>query len=84
MNKKQQAEYDKTCKFLREFFTSYNNAATQLFSVTGEGVTGETVRNWMIERRMPAEIVFVMYELTDKAFDPLSLLPWLRRWVILK
>lgn len=84
MTKKQQALYDKTCAAIHKHFGSYNAIAIQAHAATGDSITSETVRVWFVERRIPAEFVFVLYEMMNGSFDLFALLPWLKRWVVLK
>ena len=84
MTKKQQDLYDKTCAKIVEYFGSTNAIAIRSHQITDEIITGETIRVWMRDRKIPAEFVFVLYELMKQEIDPLTLLPWLRRWVELK
>lgn len=84
MSRKQQAEYDRTVKTILNRFGSTNAVAIQSHQITNEIVTGETIRLWFKNRKIPAEFVFVLYEMMDREIDPLTLLPWLRRFVELK
>ncbi len=84
MNIKQQDEYDKTCRMMLAHFGSTNAIAIKSYQVTDEIITGETVRLWIRDRKIPAEFCFVLYKMMDQEIDPLTLLPWLRRWVTLK
>ena len=84
MTKKQQEQYDKTCAKLIELFGSTNAIAIRSHQITDEIITGETIRVWMRDRKIPSEFVFVLHEMADREIDPLALLPWLRRWVVLK
>ena len=83
MTKNQQNQYDKTCKAIIDQFGSTNSIAIQSHQITDKIITGETVRIWIKDRKIPAEFVFVLYEMMDLEIDPLTLLPWLRRWVTL-
>lgn len=84
MTKKQQVLYDKTCAKIVEYLGSTNAIAIRSHQITDEIITGETIRVWMRDRKIPAEFVFVLYEMMKREIDPLTLLPWLRRWVELK
>jgi len=84
MNKQQQARYDKTCAKIRNHFGSMNSIATRSFIHTDNVITGETVRLWMVERRMPTDFAFVLYEMMDREIDPLTLTPDLARYVEMK
>ena len=81
---KNERQYDKTCAMILERFGSTNAIAIRSYQVTGEIITGETVRLWIRDRKIPAEFVFVLYEMMDFEIDPLTLAPWLRVWVTLK
>lgn len=50
----------------------------------GREVTGETVRAWFADRRVPTHIAFVLYEIMEYEINPLSLCPWLAEHVELK
>jgi hypothetical protein len=50
----------------------------------GRELTGETIRSWFAERRVPTHIAFVLYEIMDFKIDPLTLAPWLAEHVVLK
>lgn len=80
MNKKQQAAYDKTCQNIRSRY-SHNTLAVKSYHITKKIITGEAIRLYMVERRMPAEFAFVLYELMDYEIDPMTLLPQLAKWV---
>ena len=84
MNRKQQELYDETCEIIREDIGSFNAIAFKSVQITEEMITGETVRTWFTERKIPAEFVFVLYRMMNREIDPLNLLPWLRRWVTVK
>ncbi len=84
MTKNQQAQYDKTCQSILQKFGSTNAIAIRSVQITDGIITGETVRLWFRDRKVPPEFVFVLYEMMDEEIDPLSLLPWLRRWVVMK
>lgn len=84
MTKNQQAAYDKTCQTILRQFGSTNAIAIQSHPITNDIVTGETVRLWIRDRKIPADFVFVLYEMMNYSIDPLTLLPWLRRFVELK
>ena len=83
MTKTQQIQYDKTCKAIIDKFGSTNAVAIHSYQITDDIITGETVRLWIRDRKIPAEFVFVLYEMMEFTIDPLILLPWLRRWVTL-
>lgn len=84
MTKTQQAQYDRTCRAILDKIGSTNAIAIQSHPYTGEIITGETVRLWMRGRKIPAEFCFVLYQMMDCEIDPLTLLPWLRKWVVMK
>jgi hypothetical protein len=84
MMKKEQAEYDKTCQSILRRFGSTNAIAIRSHQITDDIITGETIRLWFRDRKIPVEFAFVLYEMMDEEIDPLTLAPWLRRWVELK
>ncbi len=84
MNKTQQAQYDKTCAKIRERLGSTNAIAVLSHLHTDKVITGETVRQWMVERRIPTDFAFVLYEMMSREIDPLSLTPDLARYVEMK
>lgn len=84
MTKNQQVLYDKTCQMVLDRFGSTNAIAIRSHQITDEIITGETVRVWIRDRKIPPEFCFVLYEMMDQEIDPLTLLPWLRKWVVLK
>ena len=84
MNKKQQAEYDKTCQEIMDRFGSTNAIAIRSHQITDDIITGESVRLWFRNRKIPTEFAFVLYQMMEKEIDPLSLVPWLKRWVEMK
>lgn len=83
MTKNQQTQYDKTCETILDHFGSTNAIAVRSHQITDDIITGETVRIWFRDRKIPAEFVFVLYELMEYEINPLGLLPWLQRWVTL-
>ncbi len=84
MNKSQQAQYDKTCDKIRDRLGSTNAIAIHSHKITGNIITGETVRQWMVDRRIPTDFAFVLYELMDREINPLHLTPGLAQYVELK
>jgi len=83
MTKNQENQYDKTCEMILDHFGSTNAVAIRSHQITDEIITGETVRIWFRDHKIPAEFVFVLYEMMEFEIDPLTLVPWLRRWVTL-
>jgi hypothetical protein len=81
MTKKEQAEYDKTCQLIVQHFGSTNAIAIRSHYYTDDIITGETVRIWIRDHKIPVEFAFVLYEMMDEKIDPLTLAPWLRQWV---
>lgn len=77
MTRRQEQAYDRTLKAVRERFGSYHTIALRIFTNCGRELTGETVRAWFAERRVPTHIAFVLYEICDGEIDPLTLAPWL-------
>lgn len=84
MNKRQQAAYDRTCARIYEELKSYHAIAVRTHALTDELVTGETIRLWFSERRIPVSYAFVLYELMGQSIDPLTLTPDLAKYVEMK
>jgi hypothetical protein len=84
MTLRQAAAYDRTLRKIRKHFGSYHQIALRIYSNCEREVTGETVRQWFVDRRVPTHIAFVFYEMCDEDIDPLSLAPWLGEHVELK
>jgi hypothetical protein len=76
--------YEKTLTVIHSRFGSYHTIALRIYTNCGREVTGETVRAWFAERRVPTHIAFVLYEICDHEIDPLSLCPWLAEHVELR
>ena len=76
--------YEKTLNAIHNQFGSYNTIALRIFANCGREVTGETVRAWFTERRVPTHVAFVLYEIMDEGINPLCLCPWLAEHVELK
>lgn len=81
MSKAQIRAYDKTLAEIREHFGSYHSIALRIYTNCGREVTGETVRAWFTDRRVPTHIAFVLFEIMEKAINPLHLCPWLAEHV---
>ena len=81
LTRRQIQAYDRTILQIRDFFGSYHSIALRIYSNCGREVTSETIRMWFAERRVPTHIAFVLYEVTDKAINPLALAPWLQEHV---
>lgn len=81
---RQSAAYDRTLKRIRAEFGSYHSIALRIYTNCGRELTGETVRAWFAERRVPTHIAFVLYEICDEEIDPLTLAPWLAEHVEMK
>ena len=84
MNKRQQAKFDKTVERIREKLGSPSFISMLAYQHDGTAITGETIRTWMVERKIPTDFAFVLYELMDREIDPLTLTPELARYVELK
>lgn len=84
MSKQQVRAYIRTIDTIREMIGSYHSIALRIYTACDREVTGETVRNWFYTRSIPVEIAFVLYEICDQNIDPLTLVPWLERYVELK
>lgn len=74
-------KYDRICFDIRTELGSYETIARKVNSLTGEEISGETFRRWMMERCIPVEYCFVLYELMRGSFDVFALQPWLTRYV---
>ena len=81
---KEMRTYDRTLGKIRNLIGSYHSIALRIFSNCEQEVTGETVRTWFAERRIPTDMCFVLYEITEGGIDPLTLCPWLAEHVELK
>lgn len=77
LSHRQKQAYDKTLTVIRNHFGSYHAIALRIYTNCGREVTGETVRAWFADRRVPTHIAFVLYEIMEGAIDPLKLCPWL-------
>ena len=84
MTKKQQALYDKTVAQILERYGSTHSVAVRSVHITDEVLTGETIRTWFRDRKIPTDFAFVLYQMMDREIDPLALCPHLRRFVVLK
>lgn len=84
LTKRQEQAYDKALDKICELLGSKHAIALRIYFKCGREVTGETVRLWFVERRVPTHIAFALYELCDFTFDPLALCPWLAEYVTLK
>lgn len=84
MTQKQQKVYDRTLNTVKQRFGSYHQIALRIYANCEREVTGETVRQWFFDRRVPTHIAFVLYEMMDEQIDPLTLCPWLAEHVELK
>lgn len=77
--KSQEKTYDTLCDHFKDHFGSYDRIAAALQLETGEYVSGKTVRNWIIERRIPTKYCVVLTDMTQT--NPFHLLPWLKPYV---
>ena len=84
LTKKQEQAYDKTTQYICDIIGSKHAIALRIFFNCGREVTGETVRLWFAERRVPTHIAFALYEICEYTFDPLTLCPWMNEFVVLK
>lgn len=84
MNSKEKSAYDKTCSQIQERYGSHNNIAVRSYSFTNSVITGQTVRSWFLERKIPTDFAFTLYEMMDQDIDPLTLCPHLKKWVSLR
>ncbi len=84
LTKRQEQAYDKTVKQIRFRFASFAQIAHHVYLASDTLFTGEAIRTWFAERRVPTTIVFVLYEIMDEEINPLTLCPWLAEHVQLK
>jgi hypothetical protein len=84
MTRKQITQFDNTIDMVRSHLGSFHSIALRIYSFCDREVTGETVRNWFYSRSLPPEIAFALYEICDENIDPLTLVPWLQKYVELK
>jgi len=84
LTKRQEQAYDRTAKKIHERFVSYAQIAHHVYLNCDQLFTGEAIRTWFAERRVPTTVVFVMYEIMDCEIDPLTLCPWLADHVALR
>lgn len=76
--------YDKATLKLVTLIGSYHSISLRIFQNCGKEVTGETVRRWFLDRTVPTDMAFVLYEISERAINPLALCPWLAEHVVLK
>lgn len=60
-----EARYDRAVKDLRSALGSFDSIAAKCYAVTGQVVAGNTIRNWLYERKIPIEYAAVFQHLTD-------------------
>ena len=84
LTKKQEKAYDKTIAKIRERYGSYASIAHHVYLNCDRLITGQGIRTWFGERRIPTTFVFVLYEIMDEEIDALTLCPWLAVHVELK
>ena len=83
MSKRQEQAYDKTLAKIRDKIGSYHTIAVRVQINCGKEHTGQGMRQWFSERRVPTHIVFSLYEIMDEEIDPLTLCPWMIPHVVL-
>ena len=76
LTKKQIKKYDAACELITNTFGSYNRVASALESHTGLYITGQTVRIWMQERKLPVPYAITLADMVSE-IDVFNLLPWL-------
>lgn len=84
LNKKQTRAYDALCSRIRGCLGSYHSMSLQIHLQSGQEIHGETLRAWFVERRIPTDYCFILYELMGRGFDIFTLLPWLDDFVTMK
>ena len=82
LTKRQEARYDKVCGQVRDRFGSHESIARHAFALASEEVTGNTVRVWFIERRIPTDFCFVLYEMMGHTFSLCDLMPWMLQYFV--
>lgn len=76
--------YDKTMDNVRRTIGSYNRIAAELFRLTGEHVTGQSFRRWVLERSIPLKWACSTIDLMNEhgeEVDVLDFYPWLQDYV---
>jgi hypothetical protein len=73
---------DKACAVIKTQLGSYDAVAREVSHVVGPAfaVTGQTIRNWFIARRIPVRYAAILVDLIDETDDTISLyelVPWL-------
>ena len=74
-------KYDSAVEAVRECLGSYESIAGQCFAHTGQRVTGNAIRRWFVERRIPVEYAAVFSDLTFGEVTVTDFFPWLTRYV---
>lgn len=82
LTKRQEARYDKVLSGVRDRFGSHESIARQAFALFSEEVTGNTVRVWFVERRIPTDFCFVLYEMMGHTFRLCDLMPWMEQFFV--
>jgi hypothetical protein len=80
LNKAEQDAYMRICHRVRERFGSYHSIALRIFTLTGEEITGETVRNWFLAQKIPTDYCFVVWHMMEMDFSIETLLPWMKQF----
>lgn len=84
LTEQQESDYDETLQTIRDELGSYHAISIRIYMNCERTVSSETVRTWFANRTVPVEIVFSLYEILDRTFDPFTLVPWLKRHVKLR
>ena len=82
LTKRQEARYDKVCDSVRNRFGSFESIARQSWLICDEEITGQTVRIWFSERRIPTDFCFILYEMMGRSFDLCDLMPWMLQYFV--
>jgi len=73
--------YDKAVAVVRKTLGSYERIATDCYNHTGTRITGQAVRCWFLDRKIPIEYAAVFVDLTDGAVEVFDFFPWLEDYL---
>jgi hypothetical protein len=76
LTKTEQARLDTACARIHTHFGSYSRIAAALMEQTGQFISDETVRNYLIEGKIPPHIAATLSDLVP-GVEFLELVPWL-------
>lgn len=74
-------KYDAGIAKIRSTLGSYESIAAQLFAHTGVHISGNAVRRWLMERKIPVEYAAIFSELTFQAVSVQDFYPWLKKYM---